>query len=136
MSGFAGSVPSVKLPSVAPGDITSVPSESVVCATRLAPSTSVPAPVFVSGSAVGAEIVAVTPEATSTVGAVSVPVPVNVAFSLNVSDSALASSSTSAIAFAVANSASLPSSNSSPPSQLGPLQGADVPAGPLHVCIE
>ena len=120
MTGFAGSVPSVSfVPStVAPLTILSVPSVSVVCAVRLAPSVNVPAPVFSSAPAVGAAMVAETSETTETDGTVSVPPPAEiVALSLNTISLTAAFTASVAVAPSVAKMALLPSDHvaSAPP---------------------
>ena len=70
VTGFAGSVPSVKpgQSSEAVPASSSVPSVSTVSLVRSCERTSVPAPVFSSALTVGTSIVAVFPEATNAVG--------------------------------------------------------------------
>ena len=96
---------------VAPFDIARVPSETVVCAVRPCVSVSVPAPVFSSEPAVGAEMMAETPEATETDGAVSVLAPVIEASAVKRTLAAEASAARVAVPLARAKIELLPSAH-------------------------
>lgn len=108
MTGAPPYVPSVRSATVALS-ILSVPSVTVVAAVRFSASVSVPAPVFSSALAVGAEMVAETPESTETDLTERSLVPAMVASALNAIEFALTSSASVAVALAVAKIALLPS---------------------------
>ena len=97
---------------------------------REEPSVSAPAPVFSIGSAVGAEMVAATPDATSTTGTDRVAEPFTVASALKSIFAGLAAAASVAVAFAVLKMALLPSAHV-----------ADAPpfvhasASPQFVCV-
>lgn len=132
MTGVAESVPSVSFvgSTVAPAAIASVPSETVVCSVREEPSVSVPAPVFASKPAVGAEMVAEISGTDETTGTVSVAVPSTVALAANSIFAGEASAASVASAFAVLKMALLPSAHvaAAPPF-------VQASASPQFVCV-